>query len=1554
VSATTVSVRSESVSLRQLQRLVAVCDRFEAEWRAGRRPKAEDFVLEEPEPDRRLLLARLLTVEVDERRRQGENPGLAEFIQRLPDYGGVVRDAFATPTTDGRRNDAAPFDVTVDFVAAAGAVADSPETLGRYRILGCLGAGGFGVVYHAHDDELNRPVALKVPHHDRVARPGATDWYLAEARALGSLDHPNIVPVYDVGRTSDGIPILVSKLVEGTNLSAMLHRGRPSATDAAGLIAAVADALHYAHLRGLVHRDVKPSNILIDRTGKPYLADFGLALQEGTGGQSGAYVGTPSYMSPEQASGEGHRVDGRSDVFSLGVVFYELLAGRRPFRGDSPQEIMGQIVTAEVRPPRQIDDSVPLELERCCLKALSKSASERYTTAKDMAEDLRAFLQAAGQPPISGPSHVAANRAASTGGPASIKAVPKGLRSFGAGDADYFLELLPGPRDRTGIPESVRSWKDRVEETDADRTFTVGLIYGPSGCGKSSLVKAGLLPRLSEHVTAVYVESAGDDTEARLLKGLRKHCPMLPTDLGLVETVTALRRGYGDDAGRKVLIVLDQFEQWLHASREGESGELVRALRQCDGGRVQALLLVRDDFWMGATRFMRQLDVRLVEGENSAAVDLFDTRHATKVLAMFGRAYGTLPDGDPEPGESHARFLSQAVAGLAQDGRVVPVRLAIFAEMVKDRAWEPATLKAVGGMEGVGVTFLEVALSGPSIPPARRAHQRAAAAVLKALLPEHGTDIRGAVHTRTELLAASGYADRPPEFDELLQILDRELRVISPSDPAGIDSESGRPTVAAQEKCYQLTHDFLVPAVREWLTRKQRETPGGRAQLLLAERASLWSAKPEAKQLPSALEWLSILGRTDRARWSDPQRRMMRIASGRYLRRMAGVVAAGAAVVLLAFALHGQWRSHRQREQADRVVDQLLVADVSRVGDLAAQLEDLPGDWRARLEAVTSDGPHDDAERLRAHLALVRTRPESVPFLIRQLVQARPAEFGAILQAVATQPALSRERLWSEATDAASPSDRRFRAAVALAQLDANHERWADIAGPAAVELIRANPLDVPEWTRLLRPARKRLLPALAAEFTAENTRETQRTLAAGLLAEYAADEPDRLARLLMDAGDSQFAILFAAVKPHADLCAAVFKIVLAAPAADEDVRTRTRRRANAAVALFLLNQPDAVRTWLGSSDDPDLRTALIDLLPALVDFEALWQLRLPPSGELTRQAIVIAADGYREIGTLTPEQQRRLETDLTELFVRDESAGVHSAAELLLRRLGKSAEIDSLTSQAAGASRPGWMVSPTGHTLAIVRGPVEFQIGSPPEEHRRDEEEDLTQRRINYTYAIGTHEVTLAQYQKFFPEHRYAKDVSPTPECPINCASWYDVARFCRRLSEAEGIPEDQMVFPRVEEIRDDRPLALPANWLRRTGYRWPTEAEWEFACRAHTTTSRFFGTTEDALAKYGWYMKNTDERCMPVGTLRPNPFGLFDVLGNVGEWCFEPYGHHVPLADVDALLTNVFGKRAFRGGNYRAMAKDMRSAKRYPGEPERGFSYNGFRIARTISELP
>ena len=709
---------------------------------------------------------------------------------------------------------------------------ECPAQIGRYAVESLLGCGAFGRVYRCYDGVLKRCVAVKVPHVHFLDTP---EQYLEEARVVASLEHPAIVPVYDAGRTEEGMCFVVSKFIEGSNLKSRNQEAPLSRREAVELVATMAEALHCAHLQGVVHRDVKPANILIDLQLRPYLADFGLALREEDLGQHGKEAGTPVYMSPEQARSEGHLVDGRSDIFSLAIVFYELLTATRPFRGSSAAEILERIRVAEPRPPRQIDDSIPKELERICLKALSKRASDRYTTALDMAEDLRAFLaefpQSAAQPAsTSGSSAVpsAEPLAISTVGSDSdrtFKIVPRGLRSFDQTDADFFLKLLPGPYDRLGLPESIHFWKTRIEETDPDRSFRVGLIYGPSGCGKSSLVKAGLLPRLDHSVVKVYVEALGGETEERLLRNLRRRLPDLNDQLGLVEALAAIRRGQCLAAGDKLLVVIDQFEQWLHAHGGETDAELIGALRQCDGLRVQCLILVRDDFWLAVSRFMQALEIHLSEGENSRLVDLFDERHARKVLAALGCAFAAMPESEARRSKEQNAFLDQAVAGLAQDGKVVSVRLLLFAEMFKGKTWTPATLREIGGAEGVGVAFLDETFSSPTAPPLHRLHEKSAQAVLTALLPEAGTDIKGHKRSREELLEASGCRDRPRQFDDVMALLDGELRLVTPSDSESLEAGGDpAPPSSARDQHYQLTHDYLVPSLRTWLTRKQKAT----------------------------------------------------------------------------------------------------------------------------------------------------------------------------------------------------------------------------------------------------------------------------------------------------------------------------------------------------------------------------------------------------------------------------------------------------------------------------------------------------------------------------------------------------------------------------------------------------------------------------------------------------------------------------------------------------------------------------------------------------------
>lgn len=379
-------------------RIDEIADRFEAALQRGEQPCLADYV-SMIEPDNQTeLMAEL--IRIDFSCRLGKCPDLSidEFLQDFQRLRESHPDVLHQLASDLRRiqlqSGMAPRR-NPDKVAAR-------QFVGRFRLLEELGSGSFGKVFRAEDPELRRYVAVKIPRTTAFATGEERRRFIQEARSLAGLQHPGIVAVHEIGYDGD-LPFFVTDYVDGPSLAAELARRRFSYTDAARLVAEVADALHSSHVQGVIHRDVSPSNILIDRNWRPFVTDFGLARvssTESTVTVPGQILGTPAYMSPEQASGNSMSVDARSDIYGLGVVLFELLTGERPFRGDAAM-VLHQVLHAQPVAPRSLDHRIPVDLETICCRAMAKLPQHRYASAAEFRDDLRRFLS--GNPIVARP-----------------------------------------------------------------------------------------------------------------------------------------------------------------------------------------------------------------------------------------------------------------------------------------------------------------------------------------------------------------------------------------------------------------------------------------------------------------------------------------------------------------------------------------------------------------------------------------------------------------------------------------------------------------------------------------------------------------------------------------------------------------------------------------------------------------------------------------------------------------------------------------------------------------------------------------------------------------------------------------------------------------------------------------------------------------------------------------------------------------------------------------------------------------------------------------------
>lgn len=1381
-----------------------------------------------------------------------------------------------------------------------------PKEMGRFHHIEVVKSGGFGIVCRARDSQAGRVVALKFPRREKLRDQSDVQMFVDEANRAMDLDHPGIVKTYSVEATA-GLLAIVQEFIEGSDLRSL----QPDFTNhqvIATLVAKIAEALSYAHRRGIYHRDLKPANILIDRNGNPYITDFGLAMHE----REQLFLpkqrcGTPHYMPPELVAGLTRRLDGRSDIWSLGVILYELLTKRKPFLGVSEQDIYEQIENNDPRPPRQIDPTIDRELQRICMKCLERQQRDRYPTADDLAEDLRHWVANPG----------------SSGRSTGSKFVPRGLRTFTAEDADFFLELLPGSRDRNGLPTSLRFWLNRiVPPTSPDLLTPIGILFGPSGSGKSSFIKAGLLPLLGPEVLVVHVDCTLLDTEQKLLRILLESLDAPPAEIPLAELCAGISQGLWRPRNKsKVLIVLDQLEQRLCRGDDYLTSTLSKALRHCDGRVLQALVICRDDFLMSLSRFSDSLGMDLREGENAQAIDLFNRKHARQVLLRFGQAFGQLPDAPSELSPHQETFLQSALTQLAAADYIVCVQLVLFAEMFRDRPWTPEELEAVGGVAGTGEKFLEYTFGPNGRDKRLRDQHPTAEKILEALLPPAGTDIRGGSKSLRELQEAVATSRGSDLLQGTLKSLDERLKLISPVELENV-------VVADSDQLnvrYQLSHDSLIPSIRSWLERQQGRTPAGRARLQLRELGGQVLPGKAPRYLPSHWEWLTWQWRLpanesltvgERAVWTAAKRRFLR-----HLGVWAGVSA------LVGIGLWAGWRELQQQRQAwamDAAVEQLLRHDIATLPEVLAKIDARPdlslprlrrpflesppasptriraaiglgGDQAANTNAtmfslfgpatVESDGPIDPAA-VTAEMLGALTDPELPPAAMRVIIDRLQPK------AAANQPAealLLGDALVQITGDVSCDPRSRFRALIAQRILAGSSAEWL-ANRPFVIDTYAQASSDLwDDWLALLQPAAAELEPVMV-ERLADAADADFDALAWGLM-KLGADQPivwEHFANQLIVARPTQFAAVLAAVERGGQT--REFSEVIAQRLARA---TDDWGRVICGVALARLGRWESLaQRFSYDSLAPETILAVSAAAPGrlrVYDLQQMYDSQPEPIGAPTsfRRSLLLALAQHAS-SVADDATKNWLSRVSAQHITQDPDACCFSAAELIRRRMGYLDTVELRQKRRANADDRGILgdvlIDQTGLAFSLVEVPA-----------------GETTVRV----GVCTHELTYGEMQDFLAEMDESDPIygpgltkdravvakTVRPDYPFLCDNRIRdlrlVYRYCNWLSQQNGIVADRWAYP-TDLTEGAAGTALVQS--QRPSFRLLTTPEWIQAAKSANFLSGLLANQTPVIQDYAWSIENSAVVVQPVATRLPDSAGLFDLFGNVSEVCHAP----------------------------------------------------------------
>ena len=895
-------LNSGDLSFDELRRIDRVCDKFEEQLNAGQSPSIETVVEQEGNfAIREFLLAQLISVEIEFLGTGFNHENYSLYSGRFSEYRSAVDSVFRVQelthlVEDLRKTIISEKPRDPELVLEPG------SKFGKYEIINCIDSGTFGVVYHAYDTELERNVALKLSRFADSDSSQVQERFIEEAKSAAQINASGVATIYDLF-TDNGRICIVQEFIDGFSLCQLIAYKRLTVERSVLLTIQIAEAIALAHEQGIYHRDLKPGNIIIDRMGKPTLVDFGLAIRANSSSNPVGLFGTPSYMSPEQVRGESNRTDRTTDIWALGVVLYELLTGVRPFSQSDQEKLFEAIQTRQPKSLNAFEPAISKELNRIVFKCIAKRKQDRYRDAKSLVLDLKRYL----------------NHEVCEASNEVVEFVSRGLRSFETEDKPFFHSLLSGPRDHCGVPESISFWTRKIEISDNPDVFSVGLIYGHSGCGKSSLVKAGLLPQLSQQVKPIYVEANRFETELRLFDGLRQSFPGIPENMSLPDTLAAIRDGNHLHDDEKLLVVIDQFEQWLSMHTDSDDSQLGDALRHSDGRSIQVLLLVRENYWSAANRFMQQIEIPVVQNQNCRAVDLFDRTHAKRLLFKFGKAHhrflGEIPNREQD------EFLDRVVSELVVNGKVLAIRLAMFSEAFKYKEWTLKNLGEFGGADGIGVGFLNETFVFHQAPAVYKSHRRAAQECLHKLLPAVGSDLKGHMMSKTDLIKGSR---EPASFEQLIDILDQDLKLITPIETVRKTKSDTGERERNHEPYFQLTHDYLVPIIRRWIDIEDQRHLQGRVESRLEAVSQAWGEANHSRYLPTLWETVCITLFSRWKRWSELQHRMMWVS---YKKHAVTTAIGLCAFLMLSFIGYRHWQVRKINAYVD-TIKRSLVSDV--------------------------------------------------------------------------------------------------------------------------------------------------------------------------------------------------------------------------------------------------------------------------------------------------------------------------------------------------------------------------------------------------------------------------------------------------------------------------------------------------------------------------------------------------------------------------------------------------------------------------------------------------